>query len=191
MTEVPWQGWHSYTLTSGNLIVQFKAKTSPFSPRMVELAKTIHGSLAPRTLFRGKIGAVAEVWEMEHFPGEGYLFTSTVDTRAPRGICKRHGTASPFIPHSVAYPLSDRSCSYYAKSWNTPQEPPGNRTVDCTERLTRLLSQGSPRYETIIQQCLRDIRDIEQLPLVLTRDDLSDMNILVDRDTGRITGIVD
>lgn len=56
----------------------------------------------------------------------------------------------------------------------------------------RLIESLPARFTDKLSTIFKDVPDIvSQLPLVLTHGDLCEMNILIDSDTGHITGVVD
>lgn len=66
-----------------------------------------------------------------------------------------------------------------------------NAYHEYTAKLTQLSKALPDRLQSVADCTLVNLDGIMQLPWVLTHDDLSDMNILVDSDTGHITGVVD
>jgi hypothetical protein len=106
VTVMPWQGYHSYTLlTASGVIVQFRSKTSPLDTSTAELAKRIHGHLAPSTTYYGFTDkSSVTVWLMELLPGTGYLFTVGSLTPAKQeaaitGMARYvHWNQHPFLP---------------------------------------------------------------------------------------------
>ncbi|KAL9103231.1 MAG: hypothetical protein Q9163_001718 [Psora crenata] len=174
---VPWQGGHSYTLVSERgLIVQFRSESSPLDISMTALAKAVHRHIAPATTYQGLMpNSSVSIWMMEALPGLGYLFGGSSVT-----MDKLETTVIDFA-------------RFYASSWKNPQ-PPGGRVVSQRYKaeLTQLSGALSSRLTTVIQRTYQIIDTIiYQVPWVLTHQDLSDMNILADSDSGHITGVVD
>jgi len=111
---------------------------------------------------------------MEIIPGVGYLFTASTITTA-----KLDTTVIDFA-------------KFYAASWKTPQSPAKDKIHLYTYKLKQLSSSLPSRFTKIIENTQKNMcRMINLVPWVLTHQDLSDMNILVDPDSGHITGVVD
>jgi hypothetical protein len=87
--------------------------------------------------------------------------------------------------------------SYFAQSWNCPQHlKPGDSNALIAEFLSKLdlLAQSLPaRFLPNLQRVSRMLPSLFSgaLPFVLCHEDLSEMNILINPETGNITGIVD
>ncbi|KAL7919530.1 hypothetical protein ACQKWADRAFT_192465 [Trichoderma austrokoningii] len=176
VTPVPWQGFHSYTLrSSSGLIIQFRSGASPLCSSTTKLAKQVHGHLAPATTYHGLMpDSSVSVWVMEIIAGVGYLFTESTITAA-----KLHVTVIDFA-------------KFYAASWKAPQSPAKDRRHLYMSQLKHLSSSLPPRFTKILEHTQKNIGQMMDLvPWVLTHQDLSDMNILVDPDSGHITGVVD
>ena len=75
--QAAWQGFHSYTLLlgdDGGTVLQFRSRESPLDQDTADLAKAVHGPLAPKTEFLGRMpGAEVSVCRMERLPGVGFL----------------------------------------------------------------------------------------------------------------------
>ena len=81
---------------------------------------------------------------------------------------------------------------FYASSWRKPQDPGGEISQRYKAELMQLSGALSGRLTTVIERILQIIdKIICQVPWVLSHGDLSGMNILVDPDTGHLTGVVD
>ncbi|MCJ1377791.1 hypothetical protein MMC17_000887 [Xylographa soralifera] len=176
VTPVPWQGFHSYTLRSNSgLIIQFRSKASPLDSSTTKLAKQVHGHLAPTTTYHGLMpNSSVSVWVMEIIAGVGYLFTASTITTAKLDI-----TVTDFA-------------KFYAASWKNPQSPAKEKIHLYTTKFDQLSASLPPRFTEILENTQKNMGlIIDLVPWVLTHQDLSGMNILVDPDTGHITGVVD
>lgn len=176
VTPMPWQGFHSYTLRSNSgLIIQFRSKASPLDSSTTKLAKKVYGHLAPATIYHGLMpNSSVSIWVMEIIGGVGYLFTAGTITTAKLDI-----TVADFA-------------KFYAASWKNPLSPAKDKQHLYTCKLKQLSSSLPPRFTKIIENTQKNMGQmINAVPWVLTHQDLSDMNILVDPDSGHITGVVD
>ncbi len=80
---------------------------------------------------------------------------------------------------------------FYASSWKSPQTPRRGISQRFKAKLIQLSGTLSSRF-TIVKRTFQIIDEIiYQVPWVLTHSDLSNTNILVDSDSGHLTGVVD
>jgi hypothetical protein len=81
---------------------------------------------------------------------------------------------------------------FYASSWETPQAPGRGMSQWYKSKLMQLSGALPSRFTIVVERTFRIIDEIiYQVPWVLTHSDLSNMNILVDPDSGHLTGVVD
>lgn len=85
--------------------------------------------------------------------------------------------------------------SFFAKSWRTPQPITSNYRSklrqEYTSDLELLLRAFPSRFHRVIQECLDSIDAILNLPAVLLHRDFSTANLVVDRKTCNLKGVLD
>lgn len=84
---------------------------------------------------------------------------------------------------------------FFVESWNFPQTPSRERVLaireECETKLGELANSPSVTLQIYARQSIAALDDIAELPWVLTHDDLSNMNLLVDATTGHLQGVID
>jgi hypothetical protein len=84
---------------------------------------------------------------------------------------------------------------FYIQAWKTPQNPSKERVLcvrqECKTKLKELANTSSASLLTHVKQADEALDEILQLPWVLTHEDLSSMNLLLDPTTGNLRGVVD
>ncbi|KAG8421370.1 hypothetical protein J3459_007468 [Metarhizium acridum] len=176
VTPLPWQGFHSYTLLSASgIIVQFRSEASPLDNSTVKIAKSIHPYLTPTTTYHGSMpNSSVTVWVMDALPGIGFLFTVSSITPAKQDIT-----------------ITDLA-KFYAESWENAQAPVEDKNHLYNTKLEQLRYALPTRFTPIIERIQSQIvHVVDQVPWVLTHQDLSNTNILVGPDSGHLTGVVD
>lgn len=87
------------------------------------------------------------------------------------------------------------SSRFYVAAWEHPQTHDEERIRavrnECETKLKELAKTTSPALQAHIARSIAELDDIMGLPWVLTHDDLSGMNLLVNATTGRLQGVVD
>ncbi|KAK6001304.1 hypothetical protein QM012_002635 [Aureobasidium pullulans] len=180
-----WQGCHSYTLESGDeqIVIQFRSAASPLDKNTVKLAKKVHPTLVPATEYLGFFESTeVTVWKMDKIPGLGIFYVmddDDVDIKTK-------------LPATVT-----NMAKFYVEAWQSRQTPSLEETLavrqTCETKLAELEekhSSSSP-FLNHIRTCKEALDDILKLPWVLTHDDLSSMNLLFNRTTGNLVGVVD
>ncbi|KAK6860684.1 Protein kinase-like domain protein [Apiospora arundinis] len=171
------QGSLSYTVVAGppqTHIVQFRAAQSKLHLTTLELAAAVHPKFFPACTYQGQMGCDASalhVYIMDK--REGLCYFKTRDTSAEGCLVR-----------------------FFAEAWKQPQQVTpavaSKMQQDIDNDLHRLAeSLPAPCLATVLQ--VRDALPsvFTHLPFVLTHGDISESNILVDPDDGRITGIID
>lgn len=88
--------------------------------------------------------------------------------------------------------LADIDCRFYAASWKNAQSPAREKHHYYHTKLMQLSSALPSRFTKVIEKTDQSLNEIiYHVPWVLTHSDLSNMNILVDPDSGHLTGVVD
>lgn len=182
------QGSTSYTViagSSGNKIVQFREQSALVDTNMLALVKDIHGDVVPSCSELGTIGdpkrSQLVIYDMDRLPGENFIIAR------PSLTCGQNMTTV----HSLA--------KFFAQSWQIGT-PDDSSLVDksaieaeCYSRFKYLADTIPERFQQAIteaQAALPLLLD-GHYPLVPTHGDLNEMNILVNPDSGEITGVVD
>lgn len=81
---------------------------------------------------------------------------------------------------------------FYAASWKNAQSPAREKYHFYHTKLMQLSSALPSRFTRVIEKTNQSLNEIiYNVPWVLTHSDLSNMNILVDPDSGHLTGVVD
>ncbi|GIZ48181.1 hypothetical protein CKM354_001125400 [Cercospora kikuchii] len=176
-----WQGYYSYTVESkdGHTIVQFRSDKSPLDQEIVDLAKRVHPDLVPGMVRLGLLGdSTVSVWKMDKIPGVGFLMMIHDDN----------------IKTKVLTTAVDMA-KFYAAAWKCPQKPSPERVLavrqECETKLLELANSSPAPLQIHISESRAALDDIFELPWVLTHDDLSSMNLLMEAATGHLKGIVD
>jgi hypothetical protein len=91
--------------------------------------------------------------------------------------------------------LTKITLRFYIQSWKAPQIPDRERVLsarlECETKLKELAQTTSASLLTHVRHASQALDEIFQLPWVLTHEDLSSMNLLLDPDTGNLRGVVD
>jgi len=95
---VPIQGNWSYTVSAGppskSKIVQFRDQASLLDPKILKLAKAIHGDLVAEPVLHGEIGSAepVAVYVMEKIEGKSYIEVRDMDDDSEEGVAKQENT---------------------------------------------------------------------------------------------------
>ncbi|KAJ5614031.1 hypothetical protein N7528_007685 [Penicillium herquei] len=165
-----------------DLIVSLREVGSTLDTAVTQLAKSIHGDLVPQASFHGEMpdsNPSLLVYTMPYLPGITCL--------------------EAFGPNLDMKPEEEAKHLYFARCWSSPQP------VDCQvqngvqEELHRRLTKvKSTHCESVLPHAT--ILELERslpvlfqqtYPQVLTHNDLSQTNILVNEKTYEITGLID
>ncbi|KAF2092864.1 hypothetical protein NA57DRAFT_82011 [Rhizodiscina lignyota] len=171
-----------------NFIVSFREPEAHLDVAMVELAKNIHGNLVPETT---DVGAVKDadpplgIYVMQYLPGIPCL----------NGIS---GSVDMDVNEETRHCSFIKSLArYFARCWSKPQrvdyEIRATQKTAISRRLAALTSSSSALPSSAISELESRLPALfdEEYPQVLTHGDLSLTNVLVDKDTHEITGLVD
>ncbi|KAE8151306.1 hypothetical protein BDV25DRAFT_139027 [Aspergillus avenaceus] len=148
----------------------------------MDLAREIYGSIVPTCLNRGVIGPAPSltVYVMEKVPGITYIEASL-----------RQLHCTPWQEQTV----SDFA-RFFARSWQhrlAESYHSEHLLTDLQHKLDTLLRQLPPRFTNVISKLRGELPMLfaPTYPLVLSHDDLCEMNIIVYPEEGGISGIVD
>lgn len=168
-----------------NTVVQFRPYMYKLDQQITDAAQRVYQSLAPETTSLGIL------------PSSGLLAYSM--TRV-RGMSLTHfrATATATIDSGDYLPKLCRDfAALMAKSWFSNRDmlpdafPQGRIGASIIPRLKSLSTDLPIRFQPVARYILRHIHQIEELPQVFTHGDLLAGNIMVDSETGHLTGLVD
>ncbi|EFQ99198.1 hypothetical protein MGYG_02212 [Nannizzia gypsea CBS 118893] len=177
VNRVPIQGQFSYTLLVGlePMVVQFRSPRSQLDPKITSLAKSVHGRLAAKTQPYGGIANDSLfVYVIERLPGVAYI---TVNF----GIEKQMKTVVGLA-------------RFFATSWINAQPRPETLLQSNYDKMLEQLSKLMPPYLTPAIVSARAGLNLlfgSDFRCALCHGDLNDMNLLVDEETGDLTGVID
>ncbi|KAK4194848.1 hypothetical protein QBC40DRAFT_343881 [Triangularia verruculosa] len=184
------QGSNSYTVIAGpagDKVVQFREQSALLDVAMLKLAKEIHGDVVPSGSDLGWVGDTSlgrsplAVYEMYKLPGETF-----VTTRLSLEAHQRLNTVRDLA-------------SFFAQAW-LKGEATSSHLVDLSAIKEECHARFKYLTKTLPERFLPVVNEVRALlpalldgnyPLVLTHSDLNEMNILVNPDTGEITGVID
>ncbi|KAK8121776.1 hypothetical protein PG984_010446 [Apiospora sp. TS-2023a] len=193
LNPVPIQGHFSYTVVAGPSqahIVQFRAAQSKLDMAIVDLAVTIHPDFVPRCTYHGQIGGDASplhIYVMEKREGLCSFQSRDSSVKVESAFAARQfETVRDFA----------RQVMFFAEGWKNPQPVApvavGKVQQDIDNSLQRLSENLPDHFLATVKQVRAELPKVfALLPFVLNHGDLYDSNILVDKDDGRITGIID
>ncbi|KAJ0424804.1 hypothetical protein BJY00DRAFT_275288 [Aspergillus carlsbadensis] len=182
---VQMQGVCSYTVTAGpnkSKLFQFRDGDSIIDIGNISLAKAVHPEFVPSCEYLGTMGDLRPVYiyEIEHLPGTAHIMARI----PPDDVSRQHNTIKDFA-------------RFFAQSWNNDARPGSDTTATLLlefQSIFDLLARNLPsRFAPNLERVRKEISSLfsESLPFVLSHGDLNVMNILVNPQTGNITGIVD
>ncbi|KAL1849089.1 hypothetical protein Plec18167_006867 [Paecilomyces lecythidis] len=178
-----------FTDEGRDLVVSFREAESSLDHGILKLARSIHGALVPEPVFHGEMPKSKPpllVYTMPYLPGipclEAFGSKAELNLREKsRHIC--------FAKHLAGY---------FARCWLSPQPVDPEAQADFRKRVYRQLMKFKTSAPSTLS-CTPSI-DLERslpilfdqtYPQVLTHNDLSQTNILVNEVTFEITGVVD
>ncbi|KAH8194058.1 hypothetical protein TruAng_011773 [Truncatella angustata] len=153
----------------------------------MSLAKAVHPQFVASCKYHGTIGRFrpVHIYEMENLPGAAYIIARSISTIQPADAVSRQRNTVEDL------------ASFFAQSWNSM------RRLDLDNMATLLAEFESkcdvltrslpPRFTSNLHGVRQSLPSLfsETFPFVLNHGDLCGMNILIGRETGNITGIVD
>ncbi|KAI1475842.1 hypothetical protein F4774DRAFT_428645 [Daldinia eschscholtzii] len=178
------QGVESYTVAADTpqhpKVVQFR--NSPLHLELVKLARQTYRGFVPRCIFYDKLDDVY-VYEMDLVPGVAL-------SRAMRKLL------APGMETCLLQTVRDFA-RLFASAWiNRPvhQLPATDALFNHYRQILDQLSQGLPsRFHAKLSEVRQGLPLLFRptYPMIVNHDDLFEMNIHVDEESGGITGIVD
>ncbi|KAL9095889.1 MAG: hypothetical protein Q9165_001886 [Trypethelium subeluteriae] len=193
IVPVPVQGACSYTVAAGptqDAIFQFRSlQERPIDPKLLQLVKEIHGDLVPTTIPYGTIGGDSplQIVLMQKLPGITHLearfaMTSPIGHSVDQGVVKQNTVTD----------LAQCFIAELEKAQKLPHAEIRLLRSDMEKKLEVLLRNLPDRFKEIIKDTRNSLDSLfTKWPLTLSHEDLTEMNVLIDPSTGRLTGIID
>ncbi|KAH0541956.1 hypothetical protein FGG08_003588 [Glutinoglossum americanum] len=182
------QGYCSYTLLAGKTnVIQFRPEKFHLNLDVTNAATLVFGEFAPETRYRGKLRTCGLlIYVMGRVPGTSYK-----DIRI----------TTPRIADGGHWARQLRLCEDFAKflavSWHGSSKIPSSITL-CSkvgaqiDSKMRQLCEGLPhRFRQRARHVRRHLPRLLSLPLVLNHGDIVDSNVMLNPETGALTGLVD
>ncbi|KAF9894418.1 hypothetical protein FE257_007921 [Aspergillus nanangensis] len=191
------QGVCSYTVYAGphgEYVAQFRLKSHELRIETINLAQTIYGHFVPGVAFKGQIGddVVDErepvyIYIMSRVKGMSYLdFLLANNSDIPEN--------SPQFSLWRKNLITDIA-RFFALSWKAPQtidQSYRHRLYDqCQKEFQLLLTSLPARFHPFIRHSLNSLPAIFSLPMVLLYRDFGVCNIMVDKTSCNLVGVVD
>ncbi|KFH47905.1 hypothetical protein ACRE_011350 [Hapsidospora chrysogenum ATCC 11550] len=180
------QGAASYTVTADanrcSKVVQFRRSTLDLE--LISQARQTYGGFVPNCKAHGMLADVY-VYEADLVPGVAFSWA-------------RRQLLAPAMEDRLLRTVRDLA-RFFASAWinRCTLELAPNTAGELFAHYSQILNQLSQKLPERFHQKLTEVRQGLSLlfrpdyPIVLNHDDLLEMNIHVDEETGRITGIVD
>ncbi|POR36455.1 Putative very-long-chain (3R)-3-hydroxyacyl-CoA dehydratase [Tolypocladium paradoxum] len=195
------QGYCSYTLAiSDDHVLQFRPDMFKLDMDICRGAKDVFGKLAPETVYLGVMTGISiqptrchnarlHIYLQDRLPG---ISLASFREHSPAACSEKHRRR---LVEDMAHVFA---VSYHRRR---PLHRRGSRESDAVAkgkignslrwRLDMLKDLPGEQLAHHVSAAKRNIRAIEQLPWCLTHGDLVASNILVDAETGHLTGLVD
>ncbi|KAI1406710.1 hypothetical protein F4819DRAFT_5043 [Hypoxylon fuscum] len=180
----PFQGYCSYTVFVGeDTVVQFRPLAHKLDIRITNAACDIFGLLAPETEALGELeGTGLHVFSMRRIPG-----VSLADLRADTDLLQlrsRREAAVRDFSHLQAM-------SWARAKVKTDIQEKGMVGSSLRWRLELMANKLPYRFRSIARSILLDLPEIEDLPWILSHGDFLPSNIMVNPESGKISGLID
>ncbi|KAM0401830.1 hypothetical protein HYE67_002823 [Fusarium culmorum] len=156
---------------------------------IVKLAKEIHSDLIPESTFHANIEAADPplfICSMPFLRGSSYIEVQPFGVEIDPNEQSKQGV---FVKHLARY---------FARCWPNPQpvdsQTQAQKQQEIQKRLIRLAEESPPVLpKSVLSKLIEALPSLfgREYPQVLTHNDFSVTNILVDDNTFEITGIVD
>ncbi|KAJ5345396.1 hypothetical protein N7452_003400, partial [Penicillium brevicompactum] len=196
ITPVAVQGVCSYTVYAGpnaESVVQYRLKSLALNMEIMDLVNAIYGTLAPQISFEGQIGEDHEskeplyIYVMNRMAGASHLdfilaHNSDVPENSPEFSCWRQNLVAD-------------NAKFFALSWNSPQDTDQTYRESLNHQyeqdLNLLLASLPIRFHPLIKKSLNSLPAIFSLPMVLPHNDFGSFNMLVDKSSCNLLGVID
>ncbi|QSZ34803.1 hypothetical protein DSL72_007661 [Monilinia vaccinii-corymbosi] len=181
--EAACQGYCSLTFFVGDeVIVQFRPRQYKLNHRVAHAAQEVYGRFAPRTTYVTTLPKPALlVYSMNRLPGVSYQ-----DFRASNASLANSTVARATLCKDFA--------AFLAIGWQRREcipLPLGIVGSSLRSRLELLCKDLPHRFQPTAKRILKNIRQIELLPRVLTHGDITPSNIIINPLTHHLIGLVD
>ncbi|OQE13649.1 hypothetical protein PENFLA_c045G06015 [Penicillium flavigenum] len=160
----------------------FRDKDSTIDMDNIVLAKAIHPDFVASYKYLGTLGDSRPfyIYEMDHLPGTAHIMARI----PPDDMSRQCNTIKDFA-------------RFFAQSWNNDLQPSSDATMTLFKEFRSnfdLLARDLPsRFAPNLERVRKELPSLfsKAIPFVLSHGDLNTMNLLVNPQTGNITGIVD
>ncbi|WEW59280.1 hypothetical protein PRK78_004749 [Emydomyces testavorans] len=195
------QGGSSYTVITGDHVVQFRASHSALDMPLLKCIEKIYMNFVPHHLYAGEldklhiykmnnIGGISMYLAREQLYQDNYRLLQQTLRDYAKSVTSQHLTSE-----NHAANLTDR---FFASAWHNRLEelPSPSRMMlfDSYSSQLRALSTGLPsQFHQILNHLLSHLPDLfaDDWPMVPNHTDLLENNIHVDPCTGRLVSICD
>ena len=207
VSPVQIQGTFSYTVTAGTdkpKLFQFRLQGSSFDMNIMSLAEAVHPQFVAGCQYHGVLGQSQplHIYEMDNLPGTTYILARDISVVQPPDATSRQRSTVIDLARWVSmlvihFRLANSVHSFFAQSWNGDQQLCADDTAAMLAEFDSkfdLLARSLPsQFSSNLDRIRQDLSSLFSgaLPFALSHGDLCEMNILVDSETGNITGIVD
>ncbi|KAI0105208.1 hypothetical protein GGR51DRAFT_519886 [Nemania sp. FL0031] len=188
---VPIQGCFSYTVagSSAERIVQFRRETAALDMELIRLSRIIYGPFVAECTYHDTIGHEPSllVYVIKKLPGVPYIQSRPM----PIDLILSSDAESKTVATVTDFGR------FFAASWKHPQTLDSSKLLHLRkeyEKRVDLLVEGlPPRFAPQLKIIQRQLSSLftSQYPLILSHQDLCEMNILTDSNTGHVTGVID
>ncbi|KAK1829261.1 hypothetical protein QBC39DRAFT_392664 [Podospora conica] len=190
VSPVQIQGAFSYTLTAGTnniKVFQFRVQESSLDMETLSLARATHPPFVAGCKYHGTIGQPRplHVYEMDNLPGTPYIIARDISAAQPPDAVRRQRETVKDLAR------------FFAQSWNASQhlahDDSSALLAEFHDKFDLLARSLPPRFALNLGKVRQQLPALFSgaLPFVLSHGDLCEMNLLINSETGNITGIVD
>ncbi|KAL3474120.1 hypothetical protein BJX99DRAFT_271878 [Aspergillus californicus] len=160
----------------------FRDENSTIDMDNISLAKAVHPEFVASCKYLGTIGdsQPLHIYEMENLPGPALIMARI----PPNDMSRQRNTINDYA-------------RFFAQSWNSNLEACSDKTATLLSEFQSkfdLLARNLPsRFASNLVRVRKELPSLfsKALPFVLSHGDLNMMNLLINPETGNITGIVD
>ncbi|KAI0468719.1 hypothetical protein F4859DRAFT_490108 [Xylaria cf. heliscus] len=173
-----------------DLIVSFREQGASLNEGIVKLAKDIHGDLVPESTCHGNMEGAdppLSIYSMPYLRGSSYIEALPFQVEMDSDEKARH---KAFMKHLARY---FAQCLLCPQSFNCQVQAEWQEGI--RTRLIRLIEElpSSIPLHSMLSKLIEFLPSLfsQNYPQVLTHNDFSVTNILIDQDNFEITGIID
>ncbi|KAF2219706.1 hypothetical protein BDZ85DRAFT_322098 [Elsinoe ampelina] len=186
IVPVRFQGTASYTTYSPHLkhVVQFRLR--PLDEQKMSLAPKAYGDLVPQVTSMNTF--TLPVYNSKLNEGHLHIFQSFPEDPEDRFPIERQlrtvRDVAAFIARGASLPLARETLT--PNGWTMGAK---NRLEQIRDNIT--LQSIEPRFSQRANALLTQIPKLDQLPAVITVPDLAELNLMIDPESGALTGVLD